>query len=156
MFFEFEKDFVASLRCIPMIVRYRLDTCGIKLKLNHWHNLNLSQRQALIDLPFDTPEDIAEYRELLQSLVIAQTGSPPSRVEVSFDWLNTNQIPTLVLNHMEQKLGYIPLTLETWGNLTPLQRFALIKLSQPSHENHNFLPALREFGILAQDSPFPV
>lgn len=152
MFFEFERDFVASLRCIPMIVRYRLDTCGIKLKLNHWNNFSLSQRQALIDLPFDTPEDIAKYRELLQSLVIAQTGSPPSRLEVSFDWLNADQIPPLVLNHMEQKLGYIPLTLETWRNLTPLQRFALIKLSQPSHENRNFLPALREFGILDQKS----
>jgi len=152
MFFEFERDFVASLRCIPMIVRYRLDTCGVKLKLNHWHNFSWSQRQALIDLPFDTPEDIAKYRELLQSLVIAQTGSAPSRLEVSFDWLNADQIPPLVLNHMEQKLGYIPLTLETWRNLTPLQRFALIKLSQPSHENHNLLPALREFGILDQKS----
>ena len=152
MFFEFERDFVPSLRCIPMIVRYRLDTCGVKLKLNHWHNFSLSQRQALIDLPFDTPEDIAKYRELLQSLVIAQTGTLPSKVEVSFDWLDSDQIPPLILSHMEQKLGYIPLTLETWRNLTPLQRFALIKLSQPSHENHNFLPALREFGILVQDS----
>ena len=152
MFFEFERDFVASLRCLPMIVRSRLDTCGVKLKLNHWNNFSLSQRQALIDLPFDTPEDMAKYRELLQSLVIAQTGTSPSRIELSFDWLNSDQIPPLVLNHMEQKLGYIPLTLETWGNLTPLQRFALIKLSQPSHENHNFLPALRELGILDQKS----
>jgi hypothetical protein len=152
MFFEFERDFVASLRCIPMIVRYRLDTCGVKLKLNHWNNFSLSQRQALINLPFDTPEDIAKYRELLQSLVIAQTGSPPSRLEVSFDWLNADQIPPPVSSHMEQQLGYIPLTLETWRNLTPLQRFALIKLSQPSHENHNFLPALRELGILDQKS----
>ena len=152
MFFEFERDFVASLRCIPMIVRYRLDTCGVKLKLNHWNNFSLSQRQALINLPFDTPEDIAKYRELLQSLVIAQTGSPPSRLEVSFDWLNADHIPPPVSSHMEQQLGYIPLTLETWRNLTPLQRFALIKLSQPSHENHNFLPALRELGILDQKS----
>ncbi len=31
--FQFEADFVASLRCIPIQVRYKLDTCGIKLKL---------------------------------------------------------------------------------------------------------------------------
>ncbi|HEY9298982.1 MAG TPA: nitrate reductase associated protein, partial [Phormidium sp.] len=26
-FFQFEADFVNSLRCIPMQVRYKLDTC---------------------------------------------------------------------------------------------------------------------------------
>ncbi|MDR9402251.1 MAG: nitrate reductase associated protein, partial [Halothece sp. Uz-M2-17] len=37
---------------------------------------------------------------------------------------------------------------EQWQKLTPLQRFALIKLSRPSHENKNFYPALKEFAIL--------
>jgi len=32
-FFQFEADFVDSLRCIPMQVRFKLATCGIKLKL---------------------------------------------------------------------------------------------------------------------------
>jgi hypothetical protein len=31
--------------------------------------------------------------------------------------------------------------------LTPLQRFALIKLTRSQHENNNFLPALIEFGL---------
>jgi hypothetical protein len=37
--FAFETDFATSLRCIPllrcmpMVVRYRLDRCGVKLKL---------------------------------------------------------------------------------------------------------------------------
>jgi len=34
-----------------------------------------------------------------------------------------------------------------WTALSPLQRFALCKLSRPGHENRNFLPALREFGL---------
>lgn len=38
-FFAFEADFVVSLGCIPMRVRYKLDTCGIKLKLPQWHQL---------------------------------------------------------------------------------------------------------------------
>jgi len=37
-FFEFEADFVDSLRCIPMHVRLKLDTC-IKLKLAQWNIL---------------------------------------------------------------------------------------------------------------------
>ena len=36
-----------------------------------------------------------------------------------------------------------------WKNLNPLQRFALTKLTRGGHENENFLPALREFGLTA-------
>ncbi|MGK7938235.1 MAG: nitrate reductase associated protein, partial [Xenococcaceae cyanobacterium] len=41
----------------------------------------------------------------------------------------------------------VAITQEQWKSLTPLQRFALIKLSRPSHENKNFLPAAKEFGL---------
>ncbi|MDA0674030.1 MAG: hypothetical protein O3C67_10055, partial [Cyanobacteria bacterium] len=37
--------------------------------------------------------------------------------------------------------------LEQGAGLIPLQRFALIKLSRPGHENRNFLPACQEFGL---------
>ena len=39
-----------------------------------------------------------------------------------------------------------------WEGLTPLQRFALLKLSRDNHDNVNFIPALREFGLVG-DSP---
>lgn len=29
-----------------------------------------------------------------------------------------------------------------------LQRFALYKLTRPGHDNDNFLPAMREFGLV--------
>jgi hypothetical protein len=45
MFFEFEADFVEALRCIPMQVRLKLDTCGIKLKLQDWNHFNQAERQ---------------------------------------------------------------------------------------------------------------
>jgi hypothetical protein len=41
----------------------------------------------------------------------------------------------------------VDLTLQQWASLTPLQRFALIKLSRSGHENSNFLPALQEFQL---------
>lgn len=63
-FFKFEADFVDTLRCVPMIVRFKLDTVGIKLSLRAW------------------------------------------------------------------------------------SRFALAKLARGGHENANFLPALREFGLV--------
>ena len=32
--------------------------------------------------------------------------------------------------------------------LSPLQRFTLVKLSRAKHDNVNFVPAMREFGLL--------
>jgi hypothetical protein len=37
--FVFEGDFVDNLRCIPMQVRYKLDTCSIKLRLSDWNRI---------------------------------------------------------------------------------------------------------------------
>ncbi|AFY60293.1 nitrate reductase associated protein [Synechococcus sp. PCC 6312] len=151
MFFEFETEFVDSLRCIPMIVRYRLDTCGVKLKLNHWHQFSMTQRQDLIDCPFDSPEEIGAYAEKLQAWVTAHAGTPAKTLEISENpaWLNPTQIPDQVIGEFILKIGESLFSVEAWAKLTPLQRFALIKLSQPGHENRNFLPALREFGIMA-------
>ena len=36
-YFNFEEDFVEkNIRCIPMIVRFKMDKAGIKLKLAEW------------------------------------------------------------------------------------------------------------------------
>ena len=56
-FFKFEADFVESLRCIPMQVRMKLDTCGVKLKLTHWHQFSQQERQTLVEMPCLTDED---------------------------------------------------------------------------------------------------
>ncbi len=46
--FAFENDFVATLRCIPMAVRFKLDRCGIKLTLRQWSRLTHSDRTDLL------------------------------------------------------------------------------------------------------------
>ncbi|MFB2937416.1 nitrate reductase associated protein [Aerosakkonemataceae cyanobacterium BLCC-F154] len=146
-FFQFESDFVNSLRCIPMVVRYKLDTCGVKLKLSHWNYFNLAEREALVDLPCSTPNEIKTYREFLQELVTKQTGSPASELptEEHPAWMDDKIIPADVLGKAQEER--VNITVEQWANLSPLQRFALIKLSRPSHENNNFLPAIREFEL---------
>jgi hypothetical protein len=147
-FFQFEADFVESLRCIPMQVRMNLDTCGVKLKLVHWNNFNEEEKQALVTKPCTTKEESQAYQEFLQSLVIKQTGKPAGMLDIDDfpEWLNNDNIPENVQEkaaEFEQKI-----TLEQWQNLTPLQRFALIKLSRKGHENLNFYPALKEFNLL--------
>lgn len=146
-FFQFEQDFVESLRCIPMRVRMKLDTCGVKLKLDHWNRFSLDERQFLVDTPCATDAEATKYREQLQAMVTAHMGKPASTLEISTapPWLDAGQIPVEVINQATQ-VG-LTLDLAQWEALEPDQRFALIKLSRPSHENRNFKPAMVEFGL---------
>lgn len=146
-FFQFEADFVDSLRCIPMQVRMKLDTCGIKMKLSHWHEFSQEERQQLVSLPCDTAEEIQFYHQVLQNLIRDKTGAPASQLSVEENppWLDS-LIPELTQEKASRSGAII--TDKQWSNLTPVQRFALIKLSRPGHESKNFLPALKEFGIV--------
>ncbi len=146
-FFQFEADFVESLRCIPMQVRYKLDTCGVKLKLHHWHQLESHERQGLVTMPCQTSQEIADYRRQLHQWVRDRTGETPKDLPLDPNppWLG-ERVPEVVREKgrsLDHEIGD-----RQWAALTPLQRFALIKLSRPSHENRNFYPALQEFGLM--------
>jgi hypothetical protein len=146
-FFEFEADFTDSLRCIPMAVRLNLDTCGIKLKLTQWNAFTPEERQQLVDLLCSNPEEIQVYRQQLKDLIWQRTQAQASELPIDNhpDWLNVTSIPQLLRE--KAQAHNVMLTLEQWQALTPLQRFALIKLSRSSHESLNFLPALKEFKL---------
>jgi len=147
-FFQFEQEFVDSLRCIPMQVRYNLDTCGVKLKLAQWNHFSLEERQQLADLPCQTPTEVESYRDFLSQLIRDRTQTTASLLEIDPDpaWLNQESIPeTVQVKANEVGRAIAP---SEWASLTPLQRFALIKLSRSRHENSNFLPAMQEFHLL--------
>ncbi|MEH2324021.1 MAG: nitrate reductase associated protein [Nostoc sp.] len=146
-FFEFEADFVDSLRCIPMQVRCKLDTCGIKLKLSDWNQMTTAERQALVELPCTTEREIHSYREHIQQLILQRTGIAATKLPIESHpgWLDAT-VPSS-LQEKAQEIG-VTLTPQHWAGLTPLQRFALIKLSRPGHENQNFKRAIAEFHLL--------
>jgi hypothetical protein len=145
-FFQFEADFVDSLNCIPMQVRYKLDTCGVKLKLVHWNKFpRRFGNNCAIALA--TPAEVKDYHDWLHQQVIEQTGTEAKDLAVDENppWLDTATVPEMV----QAKARDFDLTIrvDQWENLSPLQRFALIKLSRSSHENANFIPAMKEFGL---------
>jgi hypothetical protein len=146
-FFQFEADFVDSLRCIPMQVRYKLDTCGVKLKLPDWNNFSQDERQQLVNLACETETEVQVYRKLLHQFVTGHGGDRPSDLPIdpAPEWHHGSIIPTSV---QEQSNNFgLSLTPAQWASLTRLQRFALIKLSRSNHENRNFLPAMKEFEL---------
>ena len=147
-FFQFEMDFASSLRCIPMQVRYKLDLCGIKLKLPQWNQFSTEDRQKLLDLPCQAPDQVQIYRETLQRLVQEATGEIATDLPVAAapEWENEANIPDSVGEKASEM--QVVLTVDQWAKLTPIQRFALIKLSRSTHENRNFMPALEEFHMV--------
>jgi len=148
--FAFEDDFVASLRCIPMAVRLKLDRSGIKLSLRQWSRFTKGDRQALLDLPCRTAVEVAAYRERLVELVAlrAKEAAKPLADPPAPLWESASAAPHIVAS-FAASVGVTPPSARAWGELSELQRFALIKLTRDNHDNVNFVPAMREFGLVA-------
>lgn len=147
--FKFEDDFIEdNIRCIPMIVRFKLDAAGIKLKLAEWCRFTASQRGELSLLPCSTEGEIMAYRNYLHQLVIKATGNEPTNLqkEESPAWADMEKIDRSLLEKAKEYDWHI--SIEQWRSLNNLQRFALLKLYRPGHENKNFPRAMREFGIV--------
>lgn len=147
--FEFEQDFVDSLRCIPMAVRFKLDLCGVKVSLRQWSRLTLADRTEMLTAPCDTPDQVECYRLDLIDRIAKRAGEAARPIPIPRDpaWASVGRPPDALVVHA-LGLGLEPPTPSQWDALTELQRFALVKLSREGHDNVNFVPALREFGLL--------
>lgn len=147
--FAFEHDFAGTLHCIPMIVRFKLDLCGVKLSLRQWNRFERREREQLIFRPCDAAHQIAAYRAYLVMLISVRAGEQAVDlpVEVDPEWEACANVPGLV-KAKAASLGLPAPAQPSWAALTPLQRFTLLKLSRGGHDNENFTPALREFGLL--------
>lgn len=148
-FFKFEEDFMEdNIRCIPMVVRFKLDTSGIKLELSLWHQLPLSERTHLAELPATTKDEVIGYRKHVQQLVLSITGCGTTdlAVEKNPAWAMTGHIHESLQEKLKEHNWTI--SLKQWQSLSSLQRFVLIKLSRPNHKNKNFPGAMKEFGLV--------
>ena len=150
-YFDFEEDFIEeNVRCIPMIVRFKMDAAGIKLKLSEWSKFKKEDRIELAVKSCSNSEEAKVYSEYLAGLIKKHTNSEPTTMPVNTypAWANVEEIPELL--QLKAKEFNWEITKEQWKGLTNLQRFALTKLYRPGHENKNFPKAMKEFGIIAE------
>jgi hypothetical protein len=147
--FQFEQDFAGSLRCIPMAVRFKLDRCGIKLSLRQWSRFAAEERTRMLRLACERGEEIEAYRRELEELIQLRSTQPPEYLPIELQpaWTEITVVPEQVTRYAaEQQVA--PPSSTQWAALSPLQRYALVKLSRAKHDNVNFVPAMREFGLL--------
>jgi hypothetical protein len=149
IFFEFEEDFVEdNVRCIPMVVRFKLDACGIKLKLSEWSKMTMEERNTLTEMTCVSGEEVLQYRNYLRRLIMNHAGTKATELPVDSNplWANIERLPGMLSEKLAEFNWYM--SLQQWRNLSNLQRFALIKLCKPGHENKNFPKAVKEFGLV--------
>lgn len=149
-YFQFEEDFVEeNVRCIPMIVRFKMDEVCIKLKLTEWSKFSVEERIELAVMPCSNADEASAYKKYLEALIKKHTTNEPSTMAYNTapDWANVSSLPQI----LQEKLAEFKLnvTIGQWVQLTNLQRFALLKLCKSGHENKNLPKALKEFGLTA-------
>lgn len=147
--FDFETDFAGTLRCIPMAVRLKLDYCGIKLSLKQWSRFDRDERAQLLERACDSDAAVAAYRGYLAGLIETRAKQTVEYLDAAAapEWADVQHVPPRIVAWADGN-GVRPPTLQQWVRLSPLQRFSLFKLTRPGHDNDNFVPALREFGLL--------
>ena len=148
-YFLFEEDFMENnIRCIPMIIRFKMDKAGIKLKLFEWKRFSTEEKILLANLKCNKDEETGRYKKYLERLIKKHTGKEAKVLEVDGApaWNKGDSLPGI----LKEKLIEFDweLSVEQWKSLTDLQRFALLKLCRPGHENKNFPKAMREFKLV--------
>src|SRR6187431_2866269 len=74
-YFDFEEDFIEEgMRCIPMVVRCKLDMAGIKLKLGEWSKFNAGEKIELALMHCEKAAEVKMYHEFVKRLIQYHTG----------------------------------------------------------------------------------
>lgn len=135
-----------------MAVRFKLDRCGIKLSLRQWSGLTADDRRGLLLAPCHTAAEMDAYRAGLLALVAERTHSQaqPLAAPPEALWEQASRTPAAI-RAFAGEVGVPAPSDEDWARLTQLQRFALLKLSRDNHDNINFIPALKEWGLIGRE-----
>jgi len=148
-YFNFEEDFIEkNIRCIPMIVRFKMDKAGIKLKLAEWSRFFVEERIELAKRPCSNEGEARQYNDYLAGLIKRYTGEEATSLTVDYPpaWSDLDNVPGILQNKLKD-FGW-SLSIEQWKRLTNLQRFSLLKLCKEGHESKNFPIAMKEFQLI--------
>ena len=151
--FAFEGDIHASLDCVPLTVRRKLDLAGLKISLSGWQQLARDERLCLCHLPVDASEDLAIYREVLLAFC--------RRREISYKLLEDPVVDARAWNAatvppgLRERTAALNAQLDdaAWSQLDEESRYALLKLADPKRSPDKLTAALVELGLLRGPAP---
>jgi hypothetical protein len=149
LLFNFELVSSEDLTYIPMSVRFNLDRFGLRISLAQWQMLPHADRALLACFPIGDDTVIEpNFDHALFEMMRTHANVEPDwfTPEAQPAWGNTEAVPDGVV-HQSKLAGMEAPTAERWAQLDPFKRYVLAKLSRRAESNHDFLPAMREFGL---------
>jgi hypothetical protein len=136
LLFDFEVESSEDLTYIPMAVRFNLDRFGLRVSLAQWQMLPHEDRKLLARFPVE--EDAAiepNFDHALFEMLRTHANVEP-------DWFT----PEDALHQASLASLHAP-SADQWAQLDPFKRYVLAKLSRKPEANHDFVPAMKEFGL---------
>jgi len=108
----------ASLELLPLAARRALDVAGLRLSLEAWRTLPLAARRAVVQSGSGPAVDVAQVEAVLAAAPVTRIDSSPDP--------DLSAVPAA----LTQALGNArPVSQALWNALSPLDRYALVKVS---------------------------
>ena len=148
LLFNFEVASSENFTYIPMSVRFNLDRFGLRITLAQWQLLPLEDRKLLARFPVDEGVEIEpNFDHALFEMLRTHANVEPEwfTPEEAPAWRRTDAVPEGVVQ--QAGLAGLPTPgIAQWAELEPFKRYVLAKLSRKPEGNHDFVPAMKEFG----------
>jgi hypothetical protein len=149
LMFGFEEVSSEDLKFMPMSVRFNLDRFGLRISLAQWQMLPYADRVLLARFPVDDDTTIEpNFDHALFEMLRTHANVEPEwfTPDEAPAWRNVDEVPPGVANQCGIAGLPVP-TPERWAQLAPFKRYVLTKLSRKPEGNHDFIPAMKEFGL---------
>jgi hypothetical protein len=149
LLFTFEVASSENLTFIPMSVRFNLDRFGLRISLAQWQMLPNEDRALLARFPVEDDTAIEpNFDHALFEMMRTHADVEPDwfTPEESPAWRDTAAVPEGVVHQANVAQLAAP-SAEQWAQLHPFKRYVLAKLSRKPEANHDFIPAMKEFGL---------
>ena len=150
LLFDFERISSEDLAYMPMCVRFNLDRFGLRISLAQWQLLPHPDRTLLARFPVGDDAQIEpNFDHALFEMMRTHANLEPEWFTPDPEpaWRNTAAVPEGLATHA-RVAGANGLSVERWRQLEPFKRYVLTKLTRKTEPSHDFLPAMREFGLM--------
>jgi len=148
LLFNFEIESSENFTYIPMSVRFNLDRFGLRISLAQWQLLPLEDRKLLARFPVEEDVEIEpNFDHALFEMLRTHANVEPEwfTPDDAPAWRRTDSVPDGVAKQA-QLAGLVAPAVAQWAELAPFKRYVLAKLSRKQEVNHDFVPAMKEFG----------
>lgn len=141
--YQYEAEFYPALSRVPLDVRRKLDSTGIKLSLQDWLAISLEERRVLCHLPCETPEEQQVFAEFLDFLSQKHRGLGVEKLAaLSVSLWDPSAIPEAVTQKSLELKARV--SADEWRQWPAHHRYALFKTAASKAQPEAFEQVLKQ------------